>query len=290
MLTLNDMLIKSEIEPSQTIVFRHSPRERDLQRIFPTLAAEEIETFNAYQQTQGRNVENALKRAKHVVSCIGIEPGLALFIGLYKVNGSTPLTYDEYWAVPAYQRMKAFGMIGMMPDQQSVLWFDLVHDLSFAGNWKGRLVLQWPGRELSWWRWADRNVFAVDAIHPRSILERELPPWQKLTLSWAEVSSLPRSWQNAMAQWRGIYLIVDQSDGSGYVGSAYGSENILARWRQYAASGHGGNKGLQQRDPKNFRFSILQLVAQDLDHVTVIGIEAGWKDRLMTREFGLNKN
>lgn len=46
----------------------------------------------------------------------------------------------------------------------------------------------------------------------------------------------------ALAEWRGIYLIFDTRDAKAYVGSAYGSENILGRWRSYADSGHGGHR------------------------------------------------
>jgi hypothetical protein len=88
----------------------------------------------------------------------------------------------------------------------------------------------------------------------------------------------------------GIYLIFDVSDAKGYVGSAYGSDNLLSRWSEYGASGHGGNKQLWNRIPENFRFSILQLVAQDMPADAVVVLEAAWKDRLHTREFGLNDN
>ena len=80
------------------------------------------------------------------------------------------------------------------------------------------------------------------------------------------------------------------ADRRGYVGSAYGSDNLLGRWRNYAASGHGGNKLLRKRDPNTFRFSILQRVDPDMDTDQIIQLENTWKDRLHTREFGLNVN
>ncbi len=91
-------------------------------------------------------------------------------------------------------------------------------------------------------------------------------------------------------EWRGIYFIYDESDGKGYVGSAYGKDNILGRWLSYKASGHGGNKQLCKRYPKNFRFSILQRVSPDMDADDVIRIEGTWKERLHTRDYGLNEN
>jgi hypothetical protein len=64
---------------------------------------------------------------------------------------------------------------------------------------------------------------------------------------------------------------------------------LLERWLDYAASGHGGNKLLRKRDPKSFRFTILQRVSADMDRDDVIRLEETWKDRLHTRgPHGLN--
>ena len=110
-------------------------------------------------------------------------------------------------------------------------------------------------------------------------------------LSWAELQSIPISWQITLKHWRGIYFIHDASDGKGYVGSAYGTDNIMGRWLNYAANGHGGNKRLLKRAPENFHFSILQIVAHDLSSDDIVSIESAWKDRLHTRgPFGLNEN
>jgi hypothetical protein len=180
-------------------------------------------------------------------------------------------------------------MKGFSGDRPSILWFDL-KKMDFYADWSGRLVISWPGGERSWWRWADRNEFAVDAILPAKALEQSMPLWTQLTLSWAELKTLPAAWRAKLSEWRGIYFILDQSDGRGYVGSAYGSENILGRWLRYADTGHGGNKQLRRRNPTNFRFSILQRVSPDMEAEEVIQIESAWKDRLSTRNHGLNEN
>jgi hypothetical protein len=85
--------------------------------------------------------------------------------------------------------------------------------------------------------------------------------------------------------------IFDASDGKGYVGSAYGDTNLLGRWQNYAASGHGGNALLRKRDRKNFRFSILERVSPDAHAKDVCQLEGTWKDRLHARSpHGLNDN
>jgi hypothetical protein len=102
---------------------------------------------------------------------------------------------------------------------------------------------------------------------------------------------LPTRWRSVLSQWRGIYYIFDPTIWMGYVGSAYGKDNLLGRWLEYAASGHGGNILLRKRDPKAFQFTILQRVSPDMDGDDVIRLEGAWKERLHTRApLGLNDN
>jgi hypothetical protein len=188
--------------------------------------------------------------------------------------------------------MKAFGMHGWSDtdERSSQLWFDL-EQADFYTAWKGKLVIGWPPPEKAWWRRAHRNDFPIHALHEESMLASEMPRWSDLDLSWADLSVLPAAWRTALSQWRGIYLIFDRNDGKGYVGAAYGPDNILGRWRNYAASGHGGNALLRKRTPTDFSFTILERVSPDLTPTEVIRLEASWKQRLHTRQpYGLNDN
>lgn len=286
---LNDLLAQAAIDPEEVMVLRHRPKEPALRKILPWLASERHELFNAYQQTQGPAAEKAMRRAGFVASFIGHESGKAVFVGLYKVASVRPISLREYWKMPVHIELKKFGMAGQPRERSEVTWFDLER-LAFRSEWQGKLIVGWPGLELSWWRWAGRNELPVFAILEESILVSEMPDWTRLSLAWQQLDALPRSWQAALSQWRGIYYIFDSSDGRGYVGAAYGKDNLLGRWRNYAKAGHGGNKQLRKRKPDTFRFSILQLVAPDLQASDVCGLEASWKERLHTREFGLNDN
>lgn len=288
----NDLLGASQIKSSEVLVLRHRPNEPELRKVLPWLAAERPAVFNAYQQTQGKRVEAAILRSKFVASFIGHEPGKALFVGFYKVGGHRPITRRQFWQVPAYKELRPLGMRGFAEEdhRRTVLWIELCLT-NFYSNWKGKLVVQWPGLERSWWRWADRNEIPVLSISEESALAREMPDWDDISLTWAELQLLPSSWKTALAQWRGIYFILDEADGKGYVGSAYGAANILGRWKNYSAIGHGGNRRLRDRNPEQFRFCILQRVSPDLAPEEVIRLESKWKNRIRTRfPFGLNDN
>ncbi len=151
--------------------------------------------------------------------------------------------------------------------------------------------MKWPPPERSYCRRAHTNDFPILAIHEASVLDAAMPSWDALVVSWGRLTVIPERWRDELKRWRGVYYIFDESDGKGYVGSATGEENIHGRWVSYAKSGHGGNKLLTGRDPKNFRFSMLQLVAHDLNAEAVTKLEALWKKRLHTNApFGLNDN
>ncbi len=163
----------------------------------------------------------------------------------------------------------------------------------FYAHWKGKLIVRWPPLEKNYHRWAHRpkNNMPVAAVLDESALDAAMPEWDKIQLTWEQLGVLRTRWKSAFSQWRCVYYIFDISDKKGYVGSAYGKSNLRGRWLGYAARGHGGNRLLRQRDPRNFRFSILERVAPDLDKADVIQLEGTWKDRLHTREpDGLNDN
>lgn len=288
---LTSILTDQKTDPHNVLVLRHRPTEPELRKVLPWLAAERPDVYNAYQQTQSEKLENVMLGTKYVASFIGHEAGKALFVGLYSIGKSEPMTYDQYWEVPAHIELRKFGMQGFTGERRSsLLWFDLVLT-DLCASWKGKLIINWPPPERSWWRRAHKNVFPLHAILEESALDAAMPAWDQLDLSWDELRVIPGSWRMALSHWRGIYYIYDQAAGKGYVGSAYGDTNVLGRWLNYAASGHGGNVLLRQRDPKNFRFTILQRVSPDMDAGDVIRLEGTWKQRLHTRSpLGLNDN
>lgn len=292
-MNFNDLLLDKDIDPQHVLMLRHRPPEVEFNKVLPWLAAERPNVFNAYQQTQTERVEQAMKHAKYVAAFIGHEPGKALFVGLYSVERWKPITLKEYNQIPANVELQSFGHEGFTDEssRSSILWFDLVLT-DFYAHWKGKLIVRWPPLDLNWYRWADRpnNKMPVLAILEESWLDAAMPKWDALDLAWNELHVLPAQWKSKLSEWRGIYYIFDTSDGKGYVGSAYGEYNLLGRWLDYAAKGHGGNRLLQQRTPQNFQFTILQRVSPDMKAHDVIRLESSWKQRLHTREYGLNDN
>jgi hypothetical protein len=294
-MTLNELLAREHINIENVIVLRHRPFEPGLARVLGWLAAEHPKVFDAYQQTQGPVLEKSILKMVdkgYVASFLAYGAGKAIFVGLYAVKDSHPLTLEQFWKIPEFQQLKKYGMQGFTASEgrPTIEWFDL--DLTpFRSEWKGKLVINWPGGERSWWRKAENNDFTVLAILEQSAFDEAMPKWNELCLTWEEIKVLPSRWKDRLREWRGIYYIHDTSDGKAYVGSASGIENILGRWENYAASGHGSNKLLRDRDQRNFKFSILERVSPDMIQSDLIAQENSWKVRLSTRHpDGLNDN
>ena len=293
-MNLKDLLLADEIDPQRVLVLRHRPLEPELNKVLPWLAAERPEVFNAYQQTQTKQVEGEMARAEYTAAFIGHEPGKAVFVGLYSVDGSRPITPKQYRKIPANVELNTFGHEGFTEEspRPSILWFDLSLT-GFYVAWKGKLIVRWPPLDKNWHRWAHRpnNEMSVLAILEESMLDTAMPDWDAIELTWEQLSVLPTRWKLKFEEWRAIYYIFDTSLGKGYVGSAYGENNLLQRWQGYAATGHGGNRLLRKCNPRTFRFTILQRVSPDMDRDDVIRLESSWKNRLHSRQpYGLNDN
>lgn len=293
MMDLNSLLRDNGIDTAKAriLVMRHVPKEPELRKALPWLASDEPELFNAYQRSQYPAVEKQLERADYLASFIGHQPGKAVFVGLYRVLGRRPISYKQFWKLPANIELRNLGMKGWEErgDRPHSLLFNL-RLTEVLQRWKGKLIIEWPPPGRSWTRWADRNTFPVGAILDESVLDREMPDWKELVLTWEELAHLPKSWIGALSQWRGIYCIFDRADGKAYIGSAYGKQNLYGRWKNYAARGDGGNKLLRKRPPDKFLFSILERLSPDMSADDVVRREGTWKARLHTHTFGLNVN
>ena len=285
-MNFNYLLEQNSIDPATTLCMRHKPAEADLRRSFLWLAAEKPEVFDAYQSTQKPREEKQLQKAHHVAAFIGDRSGRAVFAGLYKNNGHRMTTLAERKKIPGWAELTKFKLLDAERDR---LWFDLERSDTLS-EWVGKLVVSWTG-ERSWSRWAAKNDFSIVALNEESLLVGAAPDWREFIFSWQELKIIPSSWCAALAQWRGVYYIFDTAQGRGYVGSAYGTDNILGRWNNYARSGHGENKLLKQCKPDTLRFSILERLSPDTPMDEVIARENSWKERLHTRgNHGLNAN
>lgn len=169
----------------------------------------------------------------------------------------------------------------------------------------GRLVVHFEdkGRNV-----VVRSEDIIDSIYVKTILEHpynelgeDFPGYENVDLSWNDLRRVLRfkNWQTALENQKAVYLITDTATNKRYVGSAYGDNMLLGRWRNYAENGHGGNKELKalveekglEYVKNNFRYSILDIYKSTTDDEAIIARESWWKNILLTRgDYGYNAN
>lgn len=233
-----------------------------------------------------------LSRAERVIAFLGDAAGRATLIGVYDVCGRQSMDSLTYWSNPLNTELRTLGMVGP-GDRSSIIAFHDLRLTSQLADLRGRLIVEWPGKEVSWTQWLDEREdrFRMIAIEGVSRFEAPPVPWRSLCLTWTDLALLSPALRQLLGQWRGVYFIYDVDRRAGYVGSAGGAENLLGRWTHYGKTGHGGNKGLLGSDPLNLRFSILERTSPDLPIEELISLETSWKERLHTRApSGLNGN
>jgi hypothetical protein len=166
------------------------------------------------------------------------------------------------------------------------------------GKYFGRVVVRYHNTSQNLIRKADSIMkdLVIEKVLSDVFDDDVFPGYENVNLSWIEMKRNVEkdSWKTALQNQKGIYLIADTKTGKLYVGSAYGKDMLLNRWRSYIKTGHGGNVELKKLDfdyiKKNFRYSILDIYKSTVDDNIIISREGWWKETLLSRVFGYNKN
>jgi len=149
------------------------------------------------------------------------------------------------------------------------------------------LIIDWGTNYRTWVQHAEANDKPVLEII-KEVKDEAFPGFTRFCCEIDQIETIPLSWQEVLKHVRGVYLLVCNETGRQYVGSAKGEESLWGRFCEYKRTGHGGNVELKRQDLKNFQATVLEVVNSDTQEIEQI--EAAWKKKLMSREFGLNKN
>lgn len=164
MMNLHDLLQRGNIDPQSVLVLRHTSKKLPkLKEPLLSLAENEPDVFNAYQQHQNDPVEGEMTQAKYVAAFIGHEGKKALFAGLYSVRGFKTIILKEFWDIPANAKLR--DKYGMTVSRSSMRWFDLALT-DFYFHLKGKLAIGWPRGERRWDRWARKWAKEMPILFP----------------------------------------------------------------------------------------------------------------------------
>ena len=236
--------------------------------------------------TKDQNIQTKKNfERKYILSFCEINKnGEWLFVGIYKSSGVKEIIKDKntgkelnIYDTELIEEGKEF--IGKL-----VVGFDLKEESPSAARQR--------------YRYLESLLDKMEVLElKREVLKREFPGYDNVNVTWRELESLIETpvWKTALENQKAVYLIVDTKTGKKYVGSAYGNNMLLGRWRNYIANGHGGNKLLKPLDfeyiKENFKYSILEIFKSSVDDEIIRNRESFWKEVLLTRtEFGYNDN
>jgi hypothetical protein len=243
--------------------------------------------FDLYQSVQVRPVFHGCKQ---IVSFVGDGSRRARLIGVYSVLKEGPATKS---LIPAHCPYQQWAVTAKYH-------YELERRLEFT-SLEGRVVIDWGPGALAWHQHL-KNRPVVEMFPKGRVLE-PFTDYLNFSLTYDQLTDLVknsnahRDWFSSLSAVSGVYLILAQSTGQQYVGSAYGLEGVWGRWTQYVLTGHGGNaklKALLASDsayPRAFRFSILQVLPKTTAPAEVIRWETLYKSKLGSRDtIGLNVN
>lgn len=282
-----------EVPAKETCVLLHRTNEQPLRSFLPHISEHRPDLFEAYQSVHSRQAAATLLKRSFVASFVPLETDKMVFVALYKIAGRAEVRCRDIYSHPAYSELEnAFGVYSTGPtknlEREEFDWVFDLEKLPELNTLRGRLVIDAPpGRAYA--RLAENLNAPVSAILSTPASDKPPPDWSEMVIAARSLGSLPQRWSDRLRDWRGVYLIVDESDGARYVGSAYGQENLLGRWQTHVSGKMGVTKELAKRKTENFRFSILELVAPTAEPATVVAVENSWKRRLHTICHGLNQ-
>lgn len=270
MLTLNTILQHEGLDPKNVRLIRHQDARAVTNCTPYDLWRAGDGRLETYQRIQKKE---KFKAGDHLASFVVTPSGDTLFVGLFHVRG---------------MGIAPQGTIDPVnkEDRTGLHLYEIQRDERLS-EYVGHLIIDWGTNYRTWVQHAEANDKPVLEII-KEVKDEAFPGFTRFCCEIDQIETIPLSWQEVLKHVRGVYLLVCNETGRQYVGSAKGEESLWGRFCEYKRTGHGGNVELKRQDLKNFQATVLEVVNSDTQEIEQI--EAAWKKKLMSREFGLNKN
>lgn len=177
-------------------------------------------------------------------------------------------------------------------------------ELTLFSKYFGRVLVRFHKKRATGYDYANiMEDLVVQEVLPIVFEDDAFPGYDKVFIGFRKLNRIvdasqgKTDWINALENQKAVYLITDTATGKLYVGSATGQNGmLLQRWRDYAATGHGGNKYLTAivnekgigyiRD--NFHYSILENYNSRVDDEFILKREQWWMKVLDSKAHGYN--
>jgi hypothetical protein len=207
---------------------------------------------------------------------------------------------DFYPISNAYLFGGVFEVKDRLPDRY------VLEEVESYSKWEGRLVCRfyrYQGlRGRAFHLEGQLDSFEVLQVLPQRYDGERFCGYESINHAFSMLRPIlhneKQDWKASLMAVKGVYLIMDTSNGKTYVGSAYGDAGIWSRLSCYVNTGHGLNDELVRTISEkgidyalaNFKFSILEVFAFNTPDSVILGRESHWKNVMLSRQFGYNKN
>lgn len=272
MIKFNSLLRDAGIDPTKVKLVRHQDNRHEDHTIPYNLWRANDGRFELYQNIQSREV---FKEATFVAAFVVTRLNETLFAGLYEIRGLGVV--PEGTLDPASQK-----------DVSGLKLYDLASTTHLA-EFRGKLIIDWGPGFRSWVQRAHLKDKVVIELR-RTEGDPPFPGFLDFRERLSRLATVPPSWRETLAAVCGVYLLVCPRTGKQYVGSASGEQGFWGRWEDYVASGHGGNLRMLGLAKSDYQVSILETASSSATLTELIEMENRWKEKLRSREFGLNAN
>jgi hypothetical protein len=232
--------------------------------------------FDEYQSRQGIQKHPTFSKAKFWASFVATPQSESLFTGLYASRYGKELEEDCQHPLGGVEKAGEVDCYEQSRDQRFI-------------EFEGRLMIDWGAGFRQWTQWADNQNKPILELR-REFKEPDFPGFTRFVMSLSKVPALPPSWIAVLKSAKGVYLLTCPKTKEQYVGSASGTDGFWGRWMVYAANSHGGNIQLKSREPSDYQVSILEVAGGNATDAEIIQAEDLWKQKLQSREMGLNRN
>lgn len=272
----NQLLKEAELDLGSVRLLRHETQKHGSGRTPYSLWRDNLDAFENYQRIQ-KSERRSWFRGAYWASFVVTPDGRTLFVGLYEISrvGAAP----SDWIDPLAGRSVDFSQYELYATNK----------VRHLNEYEGCLAVDWGGGTRQWAQLAANQDKKIVDLREKFV-EPEFSGFLNFLCQLSEIGALPPSWTSSLAASRGVYLLTCPKTREQYVGAATGADGFLGRWLAYVLDGHGGNVGLKSRDPSDYQVSILQIAGSADDRDAILRMEALWKDKLQSREMGLNRN
>ncbi len=278
-LYFSDILKKVNLDVKDVLLIRHPLSNFEFKKCMDSGFLIE------YTRVQRRDFA---KKFRYWAVFVGDHGSNALYKGIFRVDGYSVNSLDKCPSGYPYPEMF----------QSDHAYYD-IEELNVMQDMKDRLLIDWGKSARMWHQQAanDKEVIAIQR-YPKEVF----PGYENIVVSFFDLKEIVEDritysdWYTALSSIYAVYLITDVSNGKQYIGSAYGKDGLWGRWKTYVETGHGNTiemMDIMRCSPmqyKNFQFSVLQILPKNLSNDEVISIESQYKDKLLTRQYGMNSN